>query len=475
MMRALLAGLLLASSAVAADPLIIHEWGTFTSLQDEKGNALGRINTDDEPIPRFVHTMPSTHLFNPTNAYTGPLSAKGMPCGDPQVTMRLETPVVYFHRPKDFIAPASLDLRVTFKGGWLSQYFPDAVANVEGTKTPEGAPPWYVTRPPLSGNSVSTLEWKNIKLASAAGELPQTTDKVWLAPRAVKADDVTVGNEREKFLFYRGVGNLDSPVKVTSDGDTIRVVANAPEARTKFWVVNILADGRVWFNRSQTTIDGGRVQVPEVFKSDPPQYDTAHLAKLRESMKKELTAEGLYDDEAEAMLNTWERSYFQNPGTRVFFVVPQSWTDAVIPLTINTEAKITRVMVGRVEVVTKKQRDLLAKMATATLAPGELKSAIAAMESLQKDPAKQEAYNALAGGGGNLADLGVEAPEVYKQFLALGRFRTALILDSKAPALQKLAWEFVPADAGRLLFPKLVAPTVPAAAPIGPQAPPVQK
>jgi hypothetical protein len=31
-------------------PLVVHEWVTFTSLQDEQGNAIGGINTDDEPV-----------------------------------------------------------------------------------------------------------------------------------------------------------------------------------------------------------------------------------------------------------------------------------------------------------------------------------------------------------------------------------------------------------------------------------------
>src|SRR5204863_2540425 len=37
------------------EPLIVHEWGTFTSLQNEASQAIGGINTDDEPVPRFVH------------------------------------------------------------------------------------------------------------------------------------------------------------------------------------------------------------------------------------------------------------------------------------------------------------------------------------------------------------------------------------------------------------------------------------
>src|SRR6266700_8436110 len=32
----------------APPPLVIHEWGTFTNLQDESGKSVGGINSDDE-------------------------------------------------------------------------------------------------------------------------------------------------------------------------------------------------------------------------------------------------------------------------------------------------------------------------------------------------------------------------------------------------------------------------------------------
>ncbi len=42
-------------TASAAEKLVVHEWGTFTSLQDENGRQLGGINVDDEPVPSFVY------------------------------------------------------------------------------------------------------------------------------------------------------------------------------------------------------------------------------------------------------------------------------------------------------------------------------------------------------------------------------------------------------------------------------------
>src|ERR1043166_6856700 len=47
-----------------AQPLVGHEWGTFTSLQDEEGRTLDGINTDDEPVPSFCHDMAPRLVLN---------------------------------------------------------------------------------------------------------------------------------------------------------------------------------------------------------------------------------------------------------------------------------------------------------------------------------------------------------------------------------------------------------------------------
>ena len=162
-----------------------------------------------------------------------------------------------------------------------------------------------------------------------------------------------------------------------------------------------------------------------------------------------LVANGLFADEADALLHTWERSYFQNPGQRLFFIIPQTWTDKVLPLKLSTPADVTRVMVGRIELETPAQRDLLNHMSQEALPNlNDLKPATAAMTKLpERRPAKTAAYNALAGGHeGNLQDLGVTVPPIYADFLALGRFRTALLLSSKdhSATLTTLAAALVP-------------------------------
>src|SRR5438093_717108 len=67
----------------------IHEWGTFTALQDEEGKAVGGINTDDERVPAFVHDIARDLLIPPTQV--PPSFFQGAPSCHPDITMRLET------------------------------------------------------------------------------------------------------------------------------------------------------------------------------------------------------------------------------------------------------------------------------------------------------------------------------------------------------------------------------------------------
>ena len=115
------------SGTARAEGWAVHEWGTFTVLQDELGRELTGVNIDDEPVPRFVHN-PSRFLLNPaflSNKHWR-YRQKGAPSTHPLVTMRLETPVIYFHPPRDAKLPASIDVSVQFNGGWLTEFYPFA-------------------------------------------------------------------------------------------------------------------------------------------------------------------------------------------------------------------------------------------------------------------------------------------------------------------------------------------------------------
>ena len=127
MLRTILTLTLLTSLTHGSESLIIHEWGTFTSLQDPHGRTIGGINTDEEPLPHFVHDL--LPFFLRPHGDLAPVFVKVSPRLAPNITMRLETPVVYVHVPPG----AKLDpftLSVSFTGGILSQFYPLADATV---------------------------------------------------------------------------------------------------------------------------------------------------------------------------------------------------------------------------------------------------------------------------------------------------------------------------------------------------------
>ena len=47
-------------------------------------------------------------------------------------------------------------------------------------------------------------------------------------------------------------------------------------------------------------------------------------------MVHELSAAGLYDKEALAMVNTWQASWFGENGTRLLYLVPTKLTDKLL-------------------------------------------------------------------------------------------------------------------------------------------------
>ena len=192
------------------DRLVIHEWGTFTCLQDEAGRPVAGVNTDDEPVPEFVHRISD---LIPRPSQLAPVYYKGVPRSHREVRMRLETPVVYFYPPAGLRQPMHATVQIGFQGGWLTEYYPAAHVSAPGLQQGN------FRFAGLSPQTFGTLEWNDLTIGPMNGPgdmLPETKAPVWLAPRQVLAATVKApGGEAEKYLFYRGVGNLPSPITVT--------------------------------------------------------------------------------------------------------------------------------------------------------------------------------------------------------------------------------------------------------------------
>jgi hypothetical protein len=87
-------------------------------------------------------------------------------------------------------------------------------------------------------------------------------------------------------------------------------------------------------------------------------------------------------------------------------------------------------MMGRIELVTPSQRALLNRIAAGP-AP-DMQSFQQALDAPSKPGSNQDPYNSVLAGSAPLASLGLPIPEIYQDYLDLGRFRNALILDEQA-------------------------------------------
>jgi len=419
-------------AVIAGDPgapgrLVVHEWGTFTCLQDAHGREVAGINIDDEPVPKFVHNLApfiQNRAILSDDHWT--YRQKGVPSFHPLVTMRLETPVIYFYPTANQITPFLLNVDVQFRGGWLTEFYPKAKADAPGLIGGN-----FRFRN-LSPQTVSSLGWHDLKVGTT-GAGPQTTENVWLAPRKVNAVSVTTpAGESEKYLFYRGVGQLRAPLRVSGDtSSTLLVQANFDEVLPPqkslpikhLWLVDVGEDGSTAFRALEpatVTSDMRAVVTTANARFSPGEYGHSKddRSLLKQSMHKALVSEGLYDDEATAMLSTWNRAYFRSPGMRLFFVVPREWVDYYLPLSLSKPADVNRVMIARVELISPRQRELLRQLAATAPSDGKWIGKI-------KDSAAMERFMA---GRSDFGDLGVSIPEDYRLYLALGRFRNALVV-----------------------------------------------
>ena len=134
---AVLLALAFAGAAVqlTAKPFVVHEWGTFTSVSGSDGKLLSGLELEETALPPFVHSLAG---FAPNN--------KGWDRPVKNVTIKMETPVLYFYSD----VPRAVDVSVAFRGGSISQWYPErssgealplpdekAIADVQGReKTP---------------------------------------------------------------------------------------------------------------------------------------------------------------------------------------------------------------------------------------------------------------------------------------------------------------------------------------------------
>jgi hypothetical protein len=297
------------------------------------------------------------------------------------INAKLETPVTYFYAPR----PLQVRVSARFPQGFFSQWFP-YVARMEppmidlGTLTahslvdrwmqqPEEIPAGCRSR--YAGEMANgLLDWGAVNVLgrqSVAAMPPAPPAMTWGFARHTAANPVEVnapgaGVQREKFLFYRGLGRLELPVMARSGRDGTITVENRDGGQPVAAVVAMVVTRGGAGYQVLGGLAGGGVRTAALPAADLP------LPAFVEALKRELAgllvADGLYADEAQAMVDTWERSYFLTPGVRLLYLLPQATTDRILPLAVApAPAALRRTVVIRIESLPPDFEDALAAAA----------------------------------------------------------------------------------------------------------------
>jgi hypothetical protein len=301
--------------------LIAHEWGTFTSIAGETGQAVEWLPLDNpSDLPNFVEH------FRGTGFKVG--------LGG---TIRMETPVLYFYSTHD----TTVDVSVSFFHGLITEWYPRAT-HIEPPSSLENV----VLFQQQSSGSIS---WKAVSVQpSASLAFPQEAQPShYYAARDVASAPLGVstknGNENEKFLFYRGVSVASAPLSalVLPNGQ-IEAMNQSFGEIAKF----------ILFERRGEKIGFREVKaLREGVILDSPVLD-ASLDSLLPDFEASLISSGLYPEEAHAMLESWKDSWFEE-GSRLIYIVSNSFVEKILPLSIEPQpADVHRVFVGRMELLT---------------------------------------------------------------------------------------------------------------------------
>ena len=316
--------------------LVVHEWGTFTSIAGKDGVAVDwRPLNGSSDLPGFVYDTSGLA------AGTGLRSGQRCEKCNLEALVRMETPVIYFYADRE----TTVSVRVEFSQGKITEWYPAARLVY--------VPPAGDTRNP------SSIDWGRITVAPGAEESypVEAQPSHYYPARETDAAPLRIctskGEQLEKFLFYRGVGSFNPPLSVKLDAGRV-VVKNTSRESIAQIILFENRGGKVAY-QVHDSLDG------EVVLDRPALNQT--VDSLEGDLYAVLVSQGLYEKEARAMIKTWRDSWFEE-GMRVFYIVPRKVIDRILPITIEPgPSELTRILVGRVEIITPEMENEIRQQA----------------------------------------------------------------------------------------------------------------
>ena len=315
------------------DRHVVHEWGTFTEAQGSDGRVLLGLTHDPFDLPPFVYDL-------------------GERLGITGRAPKMETPVLYFYSPTEW----RLRVRADFPRGWMTQWYPAASrANAMAHDGVYGRP----GSPIPAELSKGYLEWgrKGELVVLPPGETSEPPevreDDPWRFSREVGANHLVVTNragelvanaprreEAERFLFYRGLGDFPLPLsakvawdRLSDDGYafSLDLTNRTPQEPVGFGVLLHVRGERAGYALLGTVED--RAHYPALELPFLPRSRV--LETVAEVLENSLCANGLYADEARAMVRTWRAAWLERDGLRLLYVLPRPFVERELPLTVE--------------------------------------------------------------------------------------------------------------------------------------------
>lgn len=382
---ALLSSILIPTSLQALD---VHEWGTFTILNSSQGIPVDWYQpySDIHQLPPFTMNfmMMKQNIMN--------------------ARVRMETPVIYFYPEEEM----TIHARVTFRNGSITERFPANSLTPYSAGSPgigtinfsslQNSIISCSVRPPTKDQlfdqrlaEFTTTQMPTVtywtgellrpdhadaqhipKVSGKAGEhyaAARAVPDAWLfrsrANQSFSSTPMNAIPQVEKFIFYRGAGQETPPYYASMPDDNTVTLHSHSQSASTFQVALRVRDGRASW-KQMPNISG---PAPDTDRSATITFpeETIPVAQADQELSalfvKELIDQGLTKAEAEAMIATWNHTWFTEPGQRIFTIVDRIWVDSVLPLAIAPEPKkIERVFVARYELLSPQTEKTLARL-----------------------------------------------------------------------------------------------------------------